>query len=99
MHRRVVCLGSCGEGRKPWEEEECKGERECEKGEWLTGRWSVCSHSCGEGRQYRRVECVSKDGHRVTMENCQGKRKPKEERRCRIQKCSAEWFVSEWSKV
>ena len=63
-------------------------------------------HSCGEGMQSRKVECtiiITEDGTNgtpiATEENCLDSRKPKVERRCRIQKGSAEWFTAEWSKV
>lgn len=100
VHRRVTCLGECDENTKPHTKEDCHAPKPC-KGEWLTGRWTVCSHSCGEGMQSRKVECtiITEDGTQIAPEeSCSDRRKPKVERRCRIQKCSAEWFTAEWSK-
>jgi len=100
VHRKVTCLGECDENSKPHVKEDCHAPKPC-KGEWLTGRWTVCSHSCGEGMQSRKVECTistEKGSEIAPEENCADRRQPKVERRCNIQKCSAEWMTGEWSK-
>lgn len=57
VHRKVTCLGQCDHDTKPHTQEECHARQPC-RSEWLTGRWTVCSHSCGAGVQSRTVECV-----------------------------------------
>ena len=57
VHRRVTCLGQCSNVSRPHTQEECHAPVSC-RSEWLTGRWTVCSHSCGQGLQTRSVECV-----------------------------------------
>ena len=54
--RRVVCLGggACSPADRPVTSEACRAERTC-AGEWMTGRWSVCSHGCGKGKQKRKL--------------------------------------------
>ena len=78
-----------------------QGERaEC-GGEWVTGRWTVCSQGCGEGRQSRRVECVleGEGGDRLGGEGECGGRRPRGERQCKLQECGATWYTSQWAEV
>ena len=97
----MTCLGECDENYRPHIKEECELKTPCQ-GEWLTGRWSVCSHSCGNGVQSRTVECArnTPEGRQIeSEESCAWKKKPKEERKCHIQSCVGEWFTEEWSEV
>ena len=97
----MTCLGKCDDNNKPHTTEECHVPGPCSQ-EWLTGRWTVCSHSCGHGVQSRTVECVI-TGHSglkniAPDHHCTDKKKPKTHRRCHIQRCQAEWFTTEWSQ-
>ena len=79
---KVTCLGTCNEDTEPHSVEECHAPEPCTQ-EWLTGRWTVCSHSCGQGVQSRSVECVvnGPNGKLVTNDQgCSDKRKPKTQR-------------------
>jgi len=100
VHRRVTCMGQCEESTKPHTKEDCHAPKPC-KGEWLTGRWTVCSHTCGEGTQSRKVVCTvgtDRGTEVASEEHCQDRRKPKVERQCNFQKCSASWFTGDWSQ-
>jgi len=61
--RRAICLGggACLPADRPATSEACRAERTC-AGEWMTGRWSVCSHGCGKGTQTRDVVCIRRRG-------------------------------------
>ena len=103
--RKVHCLGQCDEGERPEERKVCDSGREC-GGEWFTGRWSVCSHPCGQGVQRREVVCgveevVGEEGRwrLVGEEQCAGRRRPRDERRCHIQRCREQWFTAGWGQV
>ena len=100
VHRKVTCLGHCEEASKPRAEEDCQAGEECGQ-EWLTGRWTVCSQHCGAGLQTRSVQCLLTAGDGTKRlgrdEDCGDKRRPKEVRRCHIQRCGPEWFTTEWS--
>ena len=100
-HRRVTCIGECDESSKPHSQEDCHTQAPCQ-GEWLSGRWTVCSHSCGNGIQTRTVVCStgpSKGRSIVSEKYCAGIRKPKANRNCYLQACSGIWFTEEWGEV
>ena len=102
--RKVTCLGHCDQQARPEDQQDCEAAAECgeEEAEWLTGRWSVCSHHCGPGRQTRTVHCVLTQPDSGTSrlgraEDCGKKRKPRAERRCHLQQCGPQYFTSQWS--
>ncbi|XP_046840031.1 A disintegrin and metalloproteinase with thrombospondin motifs 9-like [Xenia sp. Carnegie-2017] len=63
---------------------------------WRAGEWSRCSAACGEGNQRRKVQCVMNGNRQTSPERCDSRRKPSDERSCRIKACP-HWEYEEWS--
>ncbi|XP_068708266.1 A disintegrin and metalloproteinase with thrombospondin motifs 6-like [Montipora foliosa] len=66
---------------------------------WSVSQWSGCSHSCAVGIQTRSVECISaEDMSYLNDAACAGHSiKPATQRVCNIQRCSQQWYISDWS--
>jgi len=67
----------------------------------------IIHSNLGEGHQTRDVLCAlavsAGGGNRLQKlageELCAGRKKPREERKCRIQECREAWFTTTWGQV
>ncbi|XP_047126186.1 uncharacterized protein LOC101238552 isoform X2 [Hydra vulgaris] len=84
--------------KKPNDVEECY-TRPCDKYQWFTHEWSVCSKTCGEGFRTRNVSCIKNDHIAYYPNGLCVLPPPLSLEKCNLRACPSvfSWVADQWS--